>query len=146
MIAQNCVAPAEEGGDCWRACLASILGMDGLDIPNFAHLYPEYDLMMAEARKWLATKGLSMFQTYCSAGWSIDKLLECFSADNPGVPIIVCGQSGRTSNENHAVVAMDGKVIHDPSGCGITGPCVGEGGESGWWWLQVICGFGNVDQ
>lgn len=141
----RCIAPAHEQGDCWRACLASILNLPPDRVPNFADLAGDdegaWDRMFGLARKWLAERGLAMFRTYCSAGWEFGRLLEVFSRDNPGVPIIISGQCRRCPADNHAVVALDGD-IHDPSGSGIIGPCVGHDGSEGWWWLDIVS-FGH---
>lgn len=143
MSPQPCIAPREEQGDCWRACIASILDLPAREVPNFAHLHAKWEDMVAAARQWLAPRGLAIFETYCSAGWETEKLLHWFSAGNPGAPFILCGQSARDPNENHAVVALGGAIVHDPSGSGIAGPCTGGGSEAGWWWLHVICVAAN---
>jgi hypothetical protein len=129
-----------EQGDCYRACLASILNMPAREVPNFADAVDEagWDAMFAAVRAWLRERGIGLFRTYCSAGWEIEKLLEVFSGANPGVPIILSARSRRNPDDNHAVVVMDGRIIHDPSNSGIDGPVVHVGGDSGWYWLDVI--------
>lgn len=146
MKPQRCIAPRTEEGDCWRACIATVLNLPASQVPNFAHLaerdkndetFP-WDRMYCLARKWLAHRGVSIFRTYCSAGWSLEKLLEVFSKQNEGVPLILSGQCRRAPDDNHAVVAMNGSIVHDPSGSGIIGPCIGHNGSEGWWWIDVI--------
>lgn len=139
MRPQSCIAQRSEEGDCYRACLASVLEVPTKEVPNFADLYDKWDTMFAAVRAWLAERGFAIFRTYCSAGWKLDKLLEAFSADNPDVPIILMGQSGTNASNSHAVVVLNGKVQHDPSGCGISGPCVGSKGQDAWWWLDIVC-------
>jgi hypothetical protein len=139
MTPQPCISHAEEEGDCWRACIASVLNMPIGDVPNFCDVVkhdPDHMELYRETRRWLAERGLGLFQTYCSAGWTLDKLLECFSKPNTGIPVIICGWS---RGDNHAVVAMDGRVVHDPGGgCGLSGPPRSENGEECWWWLYVV--------
>ncbi len=98
--------------------------------------------MFALTRKWLAERGLGIFRTYCSAGWEVDKVVKWFSADNPGVPLILMGQSGRDRHapdpDNHAVVVMNGQIVHDPSNAGIIGPCLNGKNEPDWYWLDIV--------
>ena len=136
---QRCIAAPDEGGDCWRACIASVLDMPAAMVPNFAHLHPDWDTMIAAAREWLAPRGWSIFRSYISAGWDLDDVLSWFSGNNPHVPVILTGQSAADPKDNHAVVLLNGRIAHDPSNAGLAGPCVNEKGEPGWWWYDVIC-------
>lgn len=134
MTPQRCIG----GGDCWRACIASILDLPASEVPNFA-LESDWDEMVAAARGWLAERGYSLFRSYCSAKWEWQTLLKVFSGDNPGTPIILIGQCRADPSDNHAVIVMDGEIVHDPSGAGVAGPVShGEGHEVGWWWFDVI--------
>lgn len=137
MKPQRCISIAGEEGDCYRACLASVLDRNARDVPNFA-AGTDWDSMHQAVRDWLSARGLGIFRTYCSAGWEIDKPLEVFSASNAGVPIILSGQSGVDPADNHAVVVMDGSILHDPSGAGIQAPVVHADGYVGWWYLDII--------
>lgn len=145
MIPQNCIV-AEPYGDCWRACIATIVGEPIADVPNFMHLSgevkPTADEGLELTRQWLAPRGLGLFETYCSANWTLAELLKTFSQPNPGVPIIICGYSVTDPDDGHAVIAMDGVVIHDPSGAGLSGPypCRQPGCECGvsWWWIYAV--------
>lgn len=144
MTPVRCIAPAGEQGDCWRACIASILNLPAAEVPNFAHLADDSWCRMYElGRAWLKTRDLGIFRTYYSAGWALDEVLETLSAPNIDVPIILAGQSGRDPREAHAVVVMNGEVVHDPSGAGVAGPypcnCgAAECDSKGWWWLDVV--------
>lgn len=138
MTPVKCVSRPDEHGDCWRACIASVLDLPALEVPNFAQEFPGWDEMLAAARQWLRQRGLTIFRTYCSAKWERDRMLEVFSSDNPGTPIILIGESGQDSGDNHAVVVIDGSVDHDPSGAGVVGPVTHGGHERGWWWFDVI--------
>lgn len=139
MKPQFCIEPAASAhGDCYRACIASILGVAAREVPNFA-VAGDWDQMFVAARQWLQGRGLGLFRTWCSAGWEKEKVLECFSRDNPAVPVILIGHSGKPgSRDNHAVVAMDGRIVHDPGRVGIDGPCLNSKDELGWWYLDII--------
>lgn len=140
MKPQFCIEPAgSRDGDCYRACVASILGVPIRSVPNFAADGQDWDEMFCAARAWLRERGLGFFRTYCSAGWTKEKVLECFSTENSGVPIILMGHSGKPgSRENHAVVALNGLIAHDPGRVGLDGPCLNGDHEPGWWYLDVI--------
>ncbi|HEU4804201.1 MAG TPA: hypothetical protein VFS91_00070 [Nitrobacter sp.] len=122
--------------------MASILDLPAADVPNFANACGDsWSEMYNQAREWLGERGLGIYRTYCSAGWTLEKVAEWFSADNPGVPVILMGRSGRkgaTELDNHAVVLLNGAVAHDPSGVGLAGPCADSRGQDAWWWLDII--------
>jgi hypothetical protein len=81
-----------EFGDCWRACIATILDFCASDVPNFFHLAgagsPDAKdcntVAYRLAREWLGEHGLAVFRTYFSGAWSRDKLLEEICVYNPG--------------------------------------------------------------
>lgn len=141
MKPQFCIAEPGEAGDCFRACIASILGVPVVTVPNFNNLVTQKGpvgaaLMAEKAREFLNPLGLSLFNTYCNGEWPIEKVLNYFVGYSPGVPVIVHGMPQFATDEGHAVVAMNGKIVHDPSGAGIAGPMVGDDGK--WWFLDVI--------
>jgi hypothetical protein len=148
-----CISEPGQFGDCWRACIASILDLCTSDVPHFMALAIEQgggefktedDVAYRLAREWLREQGLGIFRTWVSGRWSLSKLLEDFSAFNPGAPWILNGAALviHQGEEGHAVVAMDGRIAHDPSHCGISGPlpctACGDAECKGWWWIDVI--------
>ena len=148
MLLQKCIAAGAEEGDCYRACVASIMRKAIAEVPNFA-VGNTWESMEASVRAWLSEHGAGLFRTYCSAKWELEKLLEVFSASNPGIPIIVSGRSPYSAFDNHAVIALDGRIVHDPArggDSGLIGPCVCDCGvkdcDKGWWWLDVITAQG----
>lgn len=144
MTPVRCTYVPGEEGDCWRACIASILNLPALDVPNFGHMAgDDWDEMYRLGREWLSQRGIGIFRTYCSAAWDLDKLLEVFSAANSGIPLIISGQSRRNPKESHAVIAINGKIIHDPSNSGLRGACACGCGNpacdgNGYWWIDVL--------
>jgi hypothetical protein len=141
---QNCIAVPGEPGDCYRACVASILGLTTQEVPNFhalsvasgAHGDKASLLMQQMVRDFLRPRGLAIFQTYCCGDWPLEEALQHFSGENPGVPVIFNGQPKHSNDDSHAVIALDGKIIHDPSGAGIIGPNQFE--KTSWWFAEVI--------
>jgi hypothetical protein len=139
MTPQPCISHIGEEGDCWRACIASVLNMEVGDVPNFCEVvkhHSDHAALYEETRRWLGERGVGMFRTYCTEHWELDKLLECFSAPNTNIPIIITGWS---RGDNHAVIAMNGRIVHDPDGgAGLSGPPRNEKGELCSWWLYIV--------
>lgn len=136
MKLQSCIAKDTEEGDCLRACIASLLGLNASKVPNFVE---EYDDGFLEAAKaWLSKLGLTIFMcTYRDD--SLDEILWFLGERNQGVPLILCGESGWQEDTNHAVIVKDGEIIHDPSDSGLVGPAIFKGQEQRHWLVYVIC-------
>jgi hypothetical protein len=142
MKPQRCIVPLSdhtsgvEQGDCWRACIASIIELPPNDVPNFVDIADD-DFLQA-TRQWLVPRGWAIFaRNYGAENWPFDKLVSWLDEAGPGVAFIVTDRSGEME---HAVVALGGKV-HDPSGSGICGPhiCTEAGcGCGGYWCVYVI--------
>jgi len=94
-------------GDCFAACVASILEVPLGNLPNFCVDFPS-DTWFADSNEWLLR--------YCGVG------LHDFRCEEPfpwislygefGPYYIVSGTSPR--GLMHACVGRDGKVVHDP--------------------------------
>jgi hypothetical protein len=82
-----------DAGDCFAACVASVLGLPTADVPDFrGRGWPP------RLRAWLAARGRRV----------------TFAAEPPA-GYAVC--SRRVFDGNiHAVVTHDGRVVHDPNG------------------------------
>lgn len=144
MKPQCCIAQAEEPGDCYRACVATITGLEIADIPNFkaehALLTREDNIAFdREVRDFLSDRGLSIFNFYCDGDWPLEKALSFWSGFNVGAPAILTGKPALCGEAAHAVVVLDGVIAHDPSGAGISGPCDPGEGEASYWFFDVIC-------
>jgi len=96
-IMQKNMHKPEDGiiGDCYRACICSLLEIDDVDIPNFVE-DKNYPLNVVE---FLRTKGFRM-------GNSIEepKDMEYY---------MVFGMSPR--GFRHSVIYSKGKLVHDPN-------------------------------
>jgi len=117
----------EDGrGDCLRACIASILDLDVLDVPNFIEDKERHPVHEA-ARQWLKTRGKGMVSV---AFRSAEDAAGAYVGYDPS-PLVLIGESHRLasdgSRKRHAVVGVaDGygfRIIHDPhpSGLGLFG-------------------------
>ena len=91
-----------DNGNCFNACLASLLEVELHDIPEFpAHQEPEFD---KEVNAWLAGRGL----TY--------KRVKGAAFAGQDVYHIIEGISPRGGP--HACVGLNGRIIHDPHPAG----------------------------
>lgn len=147
MKPQRCIVRRGEHGDCWRACIATILNMPSAEVPNFAAQVG--DEMWRATRDWLDERGLALFEMACSADYTFENLVKWRSEDSRDVPVIVVGAPRGVDDDAHAVIAMNGKIVHDPSGAGISGPAPCSCGDPSCtdkkWWLFVIAFGANSE-
>jgi hypothetical protein len=104
--------PPESYGNCYRACVASILEVGIDDIPPFETMAGFNDA---------GESGDEWWQVY--TGWLSERgLFESrHPVENGLVPkgySILTGRSPRFPNTGHCVVALDGEIVHDPAGRG----------------------------
>lgn len=98
-------------GDCYRACVASVLEIPIEEVPHFAELHG--DNMFEEADKWFSQRGI----------YSLRFFIKNYDEDRVyiwgrGAHCIVSGQSPRGKNIHHAIVGYASgyniDMIHDP--------------------------------
>jgi hypothetical protein len=108
-------------GNCFSACVASILDLNLVDVPYF---------MGAEEGKWpelffawLSERGLQP-DYYGHPDWCVAESAP--SRDIPKGYSIMSGWSPRHANTLHSVVARDGVMVHDPnpSRAGLNGGAI----------------------
>ena len=113
-------------GDCFRCCIASLLDLPAAQVPHFA----DYDWedttgrWFTDLNKWLAPRGLGYIELPVDDDGP-DSAVEWMSgATKFGFDTyhILGGKSPR--GHDHAVVARNGVVVHDPhpSRSGLVGP------------------------
>lgn len=88
------------GGNCFSACIASILEVGIEDVPLFVRKGRWY----GQYRSWLRTHGLDFLAVI---GWSKSDIKYI-----PSVYSIVSGMGAR--GLLHAVVYFDSEMVHDP--------------------------------
>lgn len=110
-------------GDCYRACLASILDLPSEQVPHFIQDREGQPEWRDDERAWLAARGLQAIVMVLKL--PLPTILEWLGAMNPEVHCIVMGMG--SNGIPHAVVACGGSIVHDPGHVGITGPL--EGGQ-----------------
>ena len=86
-------------GNCYSACLASILEISIDEVPNFT----EADDFWTAVRTWLRERGWGVI----GAAFN-----DIFTPDDLDGYQIVCGESPR--GLKHATVWLNGKMVHDP--------------------------------
>lgn len=98
-------------GNCWSACIASILECTLDELPNEAHYWqpgmhprkswpPFYNAMIC----WLAKRNLTL----------IEIRTDNIEVDWGDSYEILSGPSPRDNNILHSVVGYAGKIVHDP--------------------------------
>jgi hypothetical protein len=140
MKPQHCISSGGVG-DCYRACIASVLEIPILDVPHFYELARNGDQGDAcnLAREWLRSRDLAIFQCWADSQTSLKTVLDAYSRQNPDVAIILHGEAATIGTDiNHAVVLLNGEIAHDPSGAGIAGPSIRSDNSGAEWWMEVI--------
>ena len=93
--------PPESIGDCWRACIATILGRD---VPHFGRLALEQGKNQAGfTAEWLEERGYSLVQMTKAPTWFSDKTV-----------FLASGPSPRDPQVRHVVLHNGLEVVHDP--------------------------------
>ncbi|AIZ01780.1 hypothetical protein ArV1_093 [Arthrobacter phage vB_ArtM-ArV1] len=107
-VDQTILHTEETVGNCWQACIASLLELPIEDVPHFI-LHEDW---------WEATKA---FVSVHKPGWTIEHYPTVFPAyqdpDHPEAPthVIGSGQSPRGDFLHAAIVdAVTGELAHDP--------------------------------
>jgi hypothetical protein len=109
--------PTEAIGNCYPACLASLLELDLADVPHVYQLHRDTEAALDETLRFLHGKGYTSI-CYDWAPW--------VNRYAPGALVILSGKSPR-GDFSHAVIgevtATGWRLVHDPhpSGAGIAG-------------------------
>ena len=92
-----------ENGNCFSACVASILEIDIAQVPNIAKDFAWFQIMDEFVNKY----GYGL--TYLG-----NTLLGAGETWREHAYIIAGGQSPRYRNRKHVVIYKNGKMVHDP--------------------------------
>lgn len=122
----------EPHGDCLRACVASVLSMEADDVPHFFHDACDGPTGAERVRVFAAQHGLAPCYVTFPGDVPLPDLLEMWGNANGAVPTILYG---RTQDEDHCVVMLNGRVEHNPSWSNspIVGPT-----SNGFWHALVF--------
>ena len=118
-------------GDCFRACVASILEIEPDDVPHFCEL-GEPVTNNDRLTEWLSAQGLASFFVVLDGSASRDDLLEHVGTMNPDAYYMLFGQN---SEGDHVVVCKGSRVVHNPAWIPqpITRPS-----SNGFWGVMVL--------
>jgi hypothetical protein len=99
-------------GDCLRAALASLLELPLSDVPHFAaQTWPDTAKFQKNVGEWLATRGFVLIPTT----WFDFKLNHFASTGDCYHLILGMCDDGFGGLVGHAVVGLNGVVVHDPN-------------------------------
>ena len=141
-------------GDCFRACIASILEQDIEYVPHvMADMKKDYHDCIDEMRLWLATQGYGFldFPVKNPGGELLDIkcILDAYSIYGKGLYYILsgCSSSSHDGAYNHSVVCLENNVVHDPSTrekgrVNISGPCKN---SDAFWISIIVAGIASAD-
>ena len=117
-------------GDCFRACVASLLELPAEDVPHFCETGMEGAVERCDA--WLNERGLALFAIPFTAD-SPELVMRTVAHNNDGIYYLLTGTS--RSGCNHSVVCLGDSIAHDPSpiSAGIVGPT-----QDGFYWVEVL--------
>lgn len=109
-----------EVGDCWRCCVAALVGVPAEEVPHFLQdeVNDRSRSMDADTQEWLNQRGWYIVESskFLCNRWSTSRF------ETPAV--IACGPSPRSKQmgQHHAVIMQNGKLLYDPhpSGDGLT--------------------------
>lgn len=124
--------PGALPGDCWRACLASLLEVPMAETPHFVALFPDVDDELSEAEGpawWRASKAWveEVRPGWTIAAWDVPDDWHPIYVAPTGMPdrVILSGRSPRGDWLHSALVwDADGSLAHDPfpGGTGVVAP------------------------
>jgi hypothetical protein len=105
----------EKTGNCWSACIASILEIPLDTVPNFCGGSKTKDHWWSETQQFLDSLSLTVIEITILEDQDVSTIFDCYW--------IASGKSPRYSGD-HAVVYHGNKMVHDPhpDGTGIDGP------------------------
>jgi hypothetical protein len=108
-------------------------------VPHFGAHGRNQNEAASVARAWLAARGLTIFECWSDEKTKLSTILDAYSRQNPGAPIILHGEAAQKGAEiNHAVVMLDGRIAFDPTGAGICGPAIQTDNAGASWWMEVL--------
>ena len=106
-------------GDCWRCCIAAVIGLPADQVPHFLkESRAKGSSMDPETQLWLNARGLILVHSkeFHFPRW--------YGNNIPLPPVIACGPTERSRGmaKHHAVVMIADKMVYDPhpSDAGLT--------------------------
>ena len=114
-------------GDCYRACIASILEKPIEDVPHFLIDDPAQEIYEERIQKFFNESNIARI----CIPYITNPILHMKNV-NPGIYYILSGTT--SDNIGHSVVCIDDKIVHDPEGnVGISGPMKHDDMQNVYW-------------
>jgi len=95
-------------GDCWRACIASVLELPIEEVPHFGLL--DVREGRREELKFLSKYGYTIYAIYGDGSMGNHPKIEVDENEY----YFAIGVSPRDKNVHHQVVCHKGEIVHDP--------------------------------
>ena len=129
-------------GDCFRACIATLLDIPIDDVPNFAEPWDKF--FLNRCRAFLKPLGYGYYEHALLGEYTIKQCLKYMADQNANMYYIFVG--GTETGTNHAVVCLNDAVVHDPTPeirkitgrDSIIGPCKGAEKEADAYFVGLI--------
>jgi hypothetical protein len=97
----------DPGGNCFQACVASVLEVPLSEVPDFMNDTPAEEEWTTAFSAWVESCG---FHAFLLAGDDVRPMLR--DGAFGGAPVIVCGDHPKGK---HACVYVNGELAHDPN-------------------------------
>ena len=106
-------------GDCWRCCVAAVLGLPAEEVPHFVQSMEAQVINVdADTQEWLNSRGYALVQSEPHGQSSAFQFPRWASAGYGFVmPVIAIGPTNRTGKDSgpfHCVVQVAGRTVYDP--------------------------------
>lgn len=101
----------EGKGNCFAACIASLLRKQVSEVPNFCAEHSGADWYLHFA-KWMQGGGFAPLTFALPDEAAVSSHLAWAREFAPGVPWVACGDTPRGK---HAVIYVGGELAHDPN-------------------------------
>lgn len=105
--------PPETYGDCLRACVASIIGVNNPEeVPHFADDGADGDVVLSRMRGWLNNRDYGFFVAHFPA-MPMEDFMRTMNENNPDTPYMLFGET--LTGENHVIIIQGGEILHNPA-------------------------------
>jgi len=121
-------------GDCLRACVASLLNYSDADlVPHFFNDDCDGETARIRLNEWLNEQKLHSFYMFFDGDLPMSDVMNHMKESNPNIYYLLFGKT--TKENDHVVVAVNDRVVHDPAW--LKSP-IYEAGSTGSWVIMVV--------
>lgn len=107
---------SKQAGDCWRCCIAAVLGLPAAEVPHFLQM--EIDSVGKDftncdklTQEWLNERGFCIARIHHYVNFDY-----MYQGSKSPPPVIKCGPTPRSKfmHQHHAVVYVGDQMVYDP--------------------------------